>query len=122
MQYRYFFRESLGKEHIISRDILYLWKLPRRLRSRRVNCQERCHPLEAFYASLTMVTLRLVCWVANGSLIHIKSRAPRKIDTDPKEVRFELEFPEIINCFQWAKRVSGTNKKEYQSSKIRSLF
>jgi len=37
------------------------------------NCQERCHLLEAFYASLAKATWRLVCWVANGSLIHTKS-------------------------------------------------
>jgi hypothetical protein len=37
------------------------------------NCQERCHLLEAFYAFLAKVTWRLVCWVANGSLIHTKS-------------------------------------------------
>ncbi len=37
------------------------------------SCQERCHLLEAFYASLTKATWRLVCWVANGSLIHTKS-------------------------------------------------
>ena len=37
------------------------------------NCQERCHPLEAFYASFAKATGRLVCWVANGSLIHTKS-------------------------------------------------
>ena len=37
------------------------------------SCQERCHPLEAFYASFAKVTWRLVCWVANGSLIHTKS-------------------------------------------------
>ena len=35
------------------------------------SCQERCHPLEAFYASFAKVTRRLVCWVANGSLIHM---------------------------------------------------
>jgi len=29
--------------------------------------------LEAFYASFAKVTWRLVCWVANGSLIHTKS-------------------------------------------------
>ena len=37
------------------------------------SCQERCHPLEAFYASFAKVTWRLVCWVANGSFIHTKS-------------------------------------------------
>ena len=37
------------------------------------SCQERCHLLEAFYASLTKATWRLVCSVANGSLIHTKS-------------------------------------------------
>ena len=35
--------------------------------------QERCHLLEVCYASLAKVTYRLVCWVANGSLIHTKS-------------------------------------------------
>ena len=35
--------------------------------------QERCHLLEPFYASLAKVTWGLVCWVANGSLIHTKS-------------------------------------------------
>ena len=38
-----------------------------------VSCQERCHPLEAFYASFAKAIGRLVCWVANGSLIHTKS-------------------------------------------------
>ena len=37
------------------------------------SCQERCHPLEAFYASFAKATWRLVCWVANGSFIHTKS-------------------------------------------------
>jgi hypothetical protein len=37
------------------------------------SCQERCHLLEAFYSSLAKATWRLVCWVANGSLIHTKS-------------------------------------------------
>ncbi len=35
--------------------------------------QERCHLLEACYASLSKVTYRLVCWVAIGSLIQIKT-------------------------------------------------
>ena len=35
--------------------------------------QERCHLLEAFYTFLAKVTLRLVCWVAIGSLIQIKT-------------------------------------------------
>jgi hypothetical protein len=37
------------------------------------SCQERCHPLDAFYASFANVTWRFVCWVANGSFIHTKS-------------------------------------------------
>ena len=37
------------------------------------SCQERCHLLEAFYASFAKVTRGLFCWVANGSLIHSKS-------------------------------------------------
>ena len=37
------------------------------------SCQERCHPLEAFYASFAKVTGRLVCWFANGSFIYTKS-------------------------------------------------
>jgi hypothetical protein len=37
------------------------------------SCQDRCHLLEAFFASLAKVTLRPVCWVAISSLIQIKS-------------------------------------------------
>ncbi|OON12728.1 MAG: hypothetical protein BTM30_02745 [Synechococcus lacustris str. Tous] len=35
--------------------------------------QERCHPLEEVYASFAKVTGMLVCWVAIGSLIQIKT-------------------------------------------------
>ncbi|PSI00091.1 hypothetical protein [Synechococcus lacustris] len=35
--------------------------------------QERCHPLDEVYASFAKVTGMLVCWVAIGSLIQIKT-------------------------------------------------
>ena len=72
--------------------------------------QERCHPLEAFYASFAKATGRLVCWVANGSLIHTKSGCfQQRIDV-LQRLGFAMPWPNRP-CRLWPSWVSERSRR-----------